>query len=150
MKKAWNPDSQNITVSTDSKAGSEDQVYVEFFGTNETYTGDVNIYFNKTEIQYWIGGCSTVYTPFPETLPTETEKTWTITYNHTEQTVVLHCNGVQVLNVLLSSACKSDWKDYWGRKPTHIQFDSWFDVASDTYCMSSNPGKYNGVIDSGE
>ena len=30
----WNPDSQTITVTTNSEAGSEDQVYVYFFDTD--------------------------------------------------------------------------------------------------------------------
>ena len=147
----WNPDSQTITISTDSEAGSKQEVDVRFLDANETFTGDVYIVFD-TEIQYWLGGCNAGYAHFPVTLPTETKKTWTITYNHTEQRLVLHCNGVQVLNVVLSnSVCDySDWINYWGRKFTQIEFYSWYDTASDTYCMSSNPGKYNGVIDSGE
>ena len=103
-----------------------------------------------------IGGCSKYFTPFSETLPIETEKTWTITYNYMDKRVVLHCNEVQVLNVLLSdivcayiSLDQSKWRNYWENKPTQIKFLS-YDTASDTYCMSSNPGKYNGVIDSGE
>ena len=110
--------------------------------------GYVYIYFSS-EIQYMIGYCSTAVTPFSAALPAVTEKTWTITYNYPK--LVFHCNGVQVADVLLSnSACtRSDWKDYWERKPTQIEFDT-YDSASDTYCFSSNPGKYNGVIDSGE
>ena len=151
----WNPDSQTITVTTNSEAGSEDQVYVYFFDTDGAEKGDVFIYFG-TETQYKIGYCSLDWTSFPATLlPAETKKTWTITYNYMER-LVLHCNGVQVADVVLSSACDySSWEDYWGIKPTQMQFgmdgmDGITDTASDTYCFSSNPGKYNGVIDSGE
>ena len=145
----WNPDSQTITFTTDSEDRSGEKVVVAFY-KDGSYAGTVNIGFN-TEIQYYLVACSTGYTPFPAALPTETEKTWTITYNHTKQTVVFHCNGVQVLNVLLSdSACdRSYWTYFWGKKPTQIKFLS-SDTASDSYCFSSNPGKYNGVIDSGE
>ena len=148
VKKAWNPDSQNITIYTDSEAGSWEDLDVEFYAGG--YTGDVYIVFG-TEIRYWIGYCSTHLTSFPATLPTETEKIWTITYNYTEERLVLHCNGVLVADVVLSNACdRSDWGDTWGTKPTQIEFESDIDTASDIYCFSSNPGKYNGVIDSGE
>ena len=96
--------------------------------------------------------CESVYKPFTAALlPTETKKTWTITYNYTK--LVLHCNGVQIAEVVLSSACyytgggAVDWRTYWWKKPTQIWFAP-YDTASDTYCFSSNPGKYNGVIES--
>ena len=147
----WNPDSQTITVTTDSEAGSKEEVSVDFFDTDETYAGYVFINF-KTEMGYYIGYCNKYYTPFSATLPIETEKTWTITYNFTEQIVLFHCNGVLVAFVVLSnSVCAiSDWAYYWGKKPTQIMLSSSYDTASDTYCVSSNRGKYNGVIDSGE
>ena len=155
MEKAWNPDNETITFTTDNVAGSGEMVIVEFLGKDGYNAGAVTIYFT-TEIVYMIGGCSKYFTPFSETLPIETEKTWTITYNYMDKRVVLHCNEVQVLNVLLSdivcayiSLDQSKWRNYWENKPTQIKFLS-YDTASDTYCMSSNPGKYNGVIDSGE
>ena len=146
----WNPDSQNITVTTNSEAGSGVRVYVQFYDTYFMYTGNVDIFFG-TEIKYKIGYCSTTYKPFTAALPAETKKTWTITYTHADKRLVLHCNGVRVADVVISnSACSaSDWEDYWEEKPTQMQFYS-HDDASDTYCFSSNPGKYNGVIDSGE
>ena len=119
---------------------------VEFFDTAGAEAGGVTINFNA-DIEYKIGYCSTVVTPFTAALPAETKKTWTITYNYTK--LVLHCNGVQVLNVVLSECVDSRWEDVWGSKPTQIEFGM-MDDASDTYCFSSNPGKYNGVIDSGE
>ena len=147
VKKAWNPDSQTITVSTDSEAGSKENVHVSFYDKDDSLLGAVIIYF-IAGIQYYIGQCRS-YTRFSETLPKVTEKTWTITYNYTEETLVFHCNEVQVADVLLSACNYSGWRNYWGRKPTQIDFDS-SDSASDTYCFSNNPGKYNGVIDSGE
>ena len=37
-------------------------------------------------------------------VPVEGQKIWTFTYNYTELSVVIHCNGVHVLNVLLSDS----------------------------------------------
>ena len=165
----WNPDSKNITVSTtwkpdskniiDSAADTDSQMQaimreqawmsVQFFDAAGKDAGSVEI---NTKTGLFIGACSADWIT-TTTLPTETEKTWTITYNYTDKRLVLHCNGVQVLNVVLNSVCHysaSYWGTYWERKPTQIKFYSFFDSASDTYCFPSNPGKYNGVIDSGE
>ena len=64
-----------------------------FYDKDGNYAGGVGVHF-RTQIEYYIGYC------------TQTEKTWTITYNYTERRPVYCCNGVQVLNVVLSaSAC---------------------------------------------
>ena len=147
----WNPDSETITVTTDSVAGSKaEHVSVFFFDKDGYYAGDVYIHFD-TQIQYRIGYCTYRYKPFPVILPTATQKTWTITYNYAERRLVYYCNGVQVLNVVLSDSTCTKWstnsffKDLWERKPTQIQF-YYTDVASDSYCISSNTGKYNGLM----
>ena len=138
----WNPDTQGITFTTDSTVGSNEKVWVRFSDNAGIAAGRVYIYFNTT-IQYGLGWC-TSYTYFPVSLPAAPDKTWTITYNTAEQRVVYYCNGVQVLNFLLSdSECtNSAWRTVWERKQTQIQFDS-RDTASDSYCFSSNTGKYN-------
>ena len=137
----WNPDSESITVTTDTVAGSSEKVRVRFFNKVGSYTGAVRIYFD-TQIQFNIGWC-TGWTPFPVTLPTETHKTWTFTYNYTEKRLVYYCNGVQVADVVLSSTCSlSSWRNYWEREPTQVKFFS-MDTASDSYCISSYTGKYN-------
>ena len=148
VKIPWNPDSENITVSTDSVAGNREYVDAVFFDKDGNYAGRVYISF-YAPIKYWIAFCTEYYKPFPVTLPTATQKAWTITYNYTEKRVVLHCNGVQVAEVVISdSVCtrwntNSDYRDYWERKPTQINFLS-TDTASDSYCISSNTGNYNG------
>ena len=70
---------------------------------------------------------------------------WTITHNTKELSEVIHCNEVEVLNVLISDivCTRSGWRTYWERKPTQIQLPS-YDTASGSYCFSSYPGKYNG------
>ena len=84
----WNPDTQRINVTTDSTVGSEKLVYVWFYDKYGGRAGGVYISFD-TRIEYALGGCSSRFTPFPVTVPTETQKTWTITYNTTELRVVL-------------------------------------------------------------
>ena len=137
----WNPDRQGITFTTDSIVGSGENVYVRFYDNAGNYAGIVYIYFN-TPIQYFIGWC-TYYNYFPVSLPAAPDKTWTIEYNTAGKRLALHCNGVQVLNLLISdSECtQNNWRTYWERKPTQIQFYS-SDTESDSYCFS-NTGKYN-------
>ena len=141
----WKSDTQNITVSTNSTAGSDiERVHVQFYDENINYAGGVHISL-YTQLEYKLTNCS-YYESFPVTLPTETHKTWTLTYNYTEKRVVLQCNGVEVLNVVVSdSVCTgySYWREYWERKPTQIQFPSGY-TASERYCIYSNSGKYNG------
>ena len=140
----WNPDTQGITVTTNSAVGSEDEVYVDFFDNDGNRAGSVRIYFG-TPIKYTLGWC-TYNKNFPVSLPAAPDKTWTIEYNTAEQRLVYYCNGVQVLNLLLSdSVCsQSNWRTYWERKPTQIEFYNNVDTASDSYCITGNTGKYYG------
>ena len=141
----WNPDTQGITVTTDSAVGSGEQVIVRFYDNYGYDAGGVGISF-YTPIQYVLGYC-TYSNNFPVSLPVATQKTWTITYNTAELSVAIHCNGVQALTVLLSdSECTySAWRTNWERKHTQIQF-SYFDTASKSYCFYSHPGKLNAII----
>ena len=137
----WNPDTQGITVTTDSTVGSYQRVYVLFYDNAGEWAGNVDIHF-KTPIQYRLGWCTDTYKNFPVSLPAAPDKTWTIQYNTAELRLALYCNGVQVLNLLISdSECtRSDRRLVWEMKPTQILFD---DTVSDRYCISSNTGKYN-------
>ena len=102
----WNPDTQGITVSTDSTVGSNEWVSVYFYDKNGNYAGGVWIYFS-TEIQNNLRWYKN-YTPFSVTLsvPVEGQRIWTFTYYYTDLSVVIHCNQVEVLNVLLfDSVC---------------------------------------------
>ena len=132
----WNPDTQNITVTTDSEVGSGDQVYVQFYDNDGNRAGGVYIAFFE-QITYELGWC-TDFKAFRVSVPSETYKTWTITYNIAKRTVVLYCNDIKVLNVVVSdSECnKINWPTYWEeRKPEQIQFSSSSDTASDFYCF---------------
>ena len=135
----WNPDSEVINISTDSLAGSEEAVALSFFDKDGKRAGFVYIDF-QTKIEYQLAGC-THWVAFPDTLPTETQRIWTITYNYAEQRIVYYCNGVELVNLVLSDDCTYTlWKNVWGRseKPTRFRFTSLeTNTAADGYRISS-------------
>ena len=55
VKIHWNPDTQNITVTTDSTVGSNEEVDVWFYDQDSNRAGGVYIYF-YTQIQFYLGG----------------------------------------------------------------------------------------------
>ena len=74
--------------------------------------------------------------PF-ENLPSTTKKIWRITLDKSEGIrVKIHCNGVLVLNLLLSDeTCpyyRSSYYNYWSRDVTQLHFPT-YDTASDYY-----------------
>ena len=122
-----------LEIKTDSTLGSGDTVDVWFRTTQGVYAGVV-ISFSSTP-QYWLSYCSTSRTNFPSNLPSEVDKIWRITLDRTAGIrLKIHCNGVEVLNVLISdNTCyRSDWRKYWSRDVEKIKFPS-YDTASEYY-----------------
>ena len=81
-----------------------------FYDDGEDLIGGIYLFFTSPP-QYYIGYCSTSKVDIPN-LPSETEKVWTITFTRTSDvvTLVVHCNEVEVFNVVISySICKSDY-----------------------------------------
>ena len=138
----WDPDSESIIFTTDSVAGSNEDVNVQFYAASSGNAGSILIHFS-TQIQYKMEECMSEYTPFSVTVPKEAQKTWTFTYYFQETRVVYYCNKVEVLNVQLTSVCANFYWDFTWRhsKPTEIKF-AYSDTASDRYSVSA--GKYNG------
>ena len=139
----WDPDSEDITILTDSLAGSEDEISMPFFDDNDQYIGGIGISFKSPQMVYIIDTCRATNL-FPVAVPTGTGKMWRISYNQAQLTVGIYCNGVEVLNVVLSDGfCTSGtWRNNWQlRTPTQITFHS-RDSASEQYCLVMKPGKY--------
>ena len=107
---------------------------VYFSTTQGEFAGGVGIYFSPTT-QYYLYWCSYSWTNFPTNLPVEVNKVWRITVDKTAGIrVKIHCNGVEVLNVLLSDTCSySGWRENWSRDVELIYFSSYFDTASNYY-----------------
>ena len=90
-----------------------------FYDAQDDLIGGIYLYFTSTP-QYFIGYCSSSHVDIPN-LPSETEKVWTITFTRTSDvvTLVLHCNEVEVFNVVISGTIcgYSRWSENWSRKP---------------------------------
>ena len=108
---------------------------VYFYNSQRNDAGGVYIKFNSPP-QYRILYCNTSWTNFPTDLPTATDKVWRVTLTRTSGIrLVIHCNEVEVLNILTSeSSCSySDWSKHWSRKVAKIYFNTDNDTASDYY-----------------
>ena len=129
-------ESSLLEIRTYSPLGGNDKVKVGFFYSeyNSAVAGGVTLHFTSTP-QYELYKCTYSRTDFPADLPTGEEKVWKISLTKTSGIrLVIHCNEVEVLNILMSySTCSdSSWNNYWDRDMEKIRFDS-LDSASDYY-----------------
>ena len=110
-------------------------MWVYFYTSGREYVGLVRIRFYSTP-QYHIDYCMSSWTNFPVSLPTEVEKVWRITLNRNSGIrLLIHCNNVEVLNILMSDTCVywSSYSTYWSRTVGKISFYYYYDTASDYY-----------------
>ena len=120
-----------LQIMTDSTAGSRVQSAVYLYTAEGDSAGAIYFYF-YTPPQYTIGECRE-YFDFHSTLPSEVKKVWQIS-KHPGPRITLQCNGVTVLDALLSNSyCKKpNWGQYWSRPVKQIMFGS-VDKTSDKY-----------------
>ncbi|XP_063679529.1 uncharacterized protein LOC134815021 isoform X2 [Bolinopsis microptera] len=129
----WDLESTPLEISTNSELGSGDKVRVFFYSADNKYAGTLLLNFLST-VQYELSWCDSPMTPFDNDLPSAIDKVWRITLTRTAGVrLVIHCNEVEVLNILLSETCSdNDWSTYWNRDVAKIKFES-TDTASDYY-----------------
>ena len=140
-----------LEIKTDSALGSEDQLAVWFYTSQDEPVGRVLIHFTSTP-QYTLWECVSK-ADFPTSLPIAVEKTWRITLNRSSGVrLQIRCNGEDVLDFLMSDeTCgkpQNDWKHDWGddwsiawsRDVEKIFFPNW-DSASD-YFKYHQPSKF--------
>ena len=135
-----------LHIKTDSVAGSNENVTVQFSNVERELAGAIRIYFAST-IQYRVYPCTNKLYDFPSSLPSVVEKTWSIALKKTSDIrVLVQCNGVDVVNKLISdSKCGlPNWSKYWSRDVKKISFLA-SDTASDLYL--SYPGDSKMIID---
>jgi hypothetical protein len=127
---------KTLGIRTNSSQWNGDYVKVWFYDRHRIHVGGVNIDFLHSVPRYHIMWCSEKFTVFPVELPTKSDKTWRITVTkNLSYRILIHCNGVKVLDVLLSPATCSN-SDYstgmWIRDITQLKFRN-DDTASDYY-----------------
>ena len=104
--------------------------------------GYVSLKFDSSP-QYAISFCMSTYSPFLTTLPSDVIKTWKITkFAGPSPRITVHCNEVEVLDFIISdqTCTDSSWSDQWSKEVELIQFEHFYDTASDYY--RPTPGKY--------
>ena len=112
-----------------------------FLTSQDNSASRVFLRFTSTP-QYWIFSCGTSYTNFPTSVPAADDKVWRITKIPTSGIrLQIHCNGVRVLNILMSdSTCSSSsWSTAWSQDVEKMYFNQ-RDTASDFY--KSPEGNY--------
>ena len=133
-----------LEIKTDSTIGSGDQVYVYFHTSERDYVGYIQISFSSPP-WYHIGHCTSSWTYFPVSLPSDVEKVWRITLNRNSGIrLLIHCNNIEVVNILMSdNTCNYEssnyWTTYWSRNIWRVWFDPNSDTASDFY-RAGQPG----------
>ena len=123
-----------LKIKTDSVLGSNDKMIVWFLNPNGDHAGGVQLTFSSPP-EYLISDCSISRTNFPNTLPTATDKVWTITLTRTSGIrLQIHCNNVEMVDILMSDSTCSDsrWSTVWTRDVSMIVFSN-ADTASDYF-----------------
>jgi hypothetical protein len=124
---------------------SVDRMQMSFIDSVGTEAGGINLLFssNLNNPRYSIVLCFTSLLDIPVSLPDTTDRVWSITLTKLTETkrLILQCNGVEVFNVVLSSAnCPSYmWKSAWRRDVAGILFRP-SDTISDYYRLVPGMG----------
>ena len=125
-----------LQIRTNSHIGSGAKIKLLFFNTLEDSAGGLTLQLKSTP-RYFIDGCNgEAWVEVPSTLPQDLDRTWTITLSrdNDEKRVVVHCNNVEILNVVSSDTTCSDknGETAWSKNVKKIKF-SHKDKASDYY-----------------
>jgi hypothetical protein len=134
-----NLDASNLHIMTDNWKSSVIKSSIIFKDPEmDRPSGGFGLKFlPQNDVRYQLLYCSN-YTRFPVSIPTSTEKVWTIQKRGLN--IVVFCNGKTVLNVTASSSVcdnpgySTTWRSlYWGRKVQKFIFPAYTNTASKYY-----------------
>ena len=133
-----------IQIRTNSHIGSGAKIKLLFFNEQGDSAGGFTLQLKSTP-RYFIDGCTEVWVEIPIKLPQDLDRKWTLILSRAKngiKRVELHCNNVEILNVVSSdTTCTDiDWKTAWSKDVEKIKF-SHKDGASDYY----RPGFYSSI-----
>ena len=116
---------------------SDAMLYFELnFYSGQDYIGALEVEYDSSSVEYYIGRCSTKWTDIPVKLLSDTENLWQLTLDRTSGIrLAIHVNDVKVMDELLSDCNNNEWKDRWTKDMTrmnvyydYIETDSSFRV----------------------
>ena len=119
-----------IHFKTDRAGESEntEQLDVEFYEGSGRLRGSFDLQYGSETFSYKLYGCTTGdWRTFPDNMPTEDEKVWSILLTTGAQpSFKCQVNGVEVINLLFTDdICGfNDWRDYWTEDITDVGFFS--------------------------
>ena len=121
-----------VQFKTDKVVHKTEELELTFFSGEkmDSKLGGISVLFNKDNtLTYKIADCQTAYNKFPENMPTELEKLWSIIVTIGAQpSFKVEVNGVEVINLLLTddTCTYNNWGDSWTvGEITHLGFNSW-------------------------
>ena len=121
-----------VQFKTDKVVHKTEELELTFFSGEkmDSKLGGISVLFNKDNtLTYKIADCQTAYNKFPENMPTELEKLWSIIVTIGAQpSFKVQVNGVEVINLLLTddTCTYNNWGDSWTvGEITHLGFNSW-------------------------
>ena len=136
MKIDYDLENSPLEIRTNSATGSGDKLNLDFYNNQNKIAGGFIVDFwssPKYELYY----CTSSSTNFPVDLPSDDDKVWKINLDRTSGVarVVIHCNGMEVLNVEPSEkTCDlTSWSNVWSRDVEKIEFNIFVGTASDFY-----------------
>ena len=131
-----------LQIKTNSTAGSGEVVWVKFFTVLGDKSGGVRLKFNDP-LQYKISLCMSSNVDFPEAVPAEQIKIWTIT--ETATSVKISCNEVDVFTYTFSDSFRDECVSKWSNDTVKIKFTSKYDTASDQFRVAGTSGSRNTI-----
>ena len=129
-----------LQIKTDSRDDSFEYLLVWFYTADGLQSaGSIHLTFADPP-KYKIKSCMKEAQNFPDTLPSDVNKIWTITKLPGPR-ITIKCNEVTVVDVLISAeTCDDPRWNVWSREVEEIEFD-YYEEASDEYRPASPGGR---------
>jgi len=137
-----------VQFKTDKVVIKTEELELTFFSgeKRDSKLGGISVRFNTDQtLTYKIADCQTAYNKFPENMPTEVEKLWSIIVTTGAQpSFKVQVNGVEVINLLLTddTCTMESWRDSWTGEITHLGFNSWASMFAGYHLDSCYGGHY--------
>ena len=125
-----------LELKTGSMEESWDKIVLHFYTVQEDQAGEIEISIS-TNPQYKLNFCG-FWTKFPNGVTTGVENIWRFSFIRTSESetrVEVHCNDVEVLNIVLSDETCSErvWRYYWDKDVAKVYLHEYSIHAVDSY-----------------